>query len=403
MSIRKRDKDYEVRWRVGSTHYSQGGFKYKKDAELFQAKQVTRIRNNTFTPPSSARITMADLSHEWLTSKEISPRTHSDYEQILASLILPVWADIRLDQVRPEAITQWVTTLKKTHSPARVRKIFTIFKQTLDYAVMAERIETNPATRANTLGGATFLPKTRQEKRHRYLTPDEVISLAEQFPEYTTMIVVMAFTGVRFGEATALQVRDVDQLRSRLLIQRAFSEVRGTLTIGPPKSGKAREIPLPRFTLDLLTDITTQATKSNDLLFKAAKGGPIRYRRWREKFDAAVNRAGIQDLKPHDLRHTYAAISAQAGVSPKALQVAMGHSDIRLTMDTYVGLFQSDIDTHGSALNAIGESAIEGTCTQNVPKTQTIGTPSMEPPRGFEPRTYALRVRCSTPEAGEKS
>jgi len=71
------------------------------------------------------------------------------------------------------------------------------------------------------------------------------------------------------------------------------------------------------------------ACESNDsLLFTAQKGGPLHYSRWRTFFDRAAAAAGLEGLTPHDLRRAYATLSTQTGVGPKALQAAMGHSDI---------------------------------------------------------------------------
>ena len=102
------------------------------------------------------------------------------------------------------------------------------------------------------------------------------------------------------------------------------------------------------------------------LLFTAQKGGPLHYRRRRTFFDKAPDGAGLQGLKPHDLRRTYATLSIQEGVRPKALQAAMAHSDIRLTKDTYAGVFELDEDDHAARLSAAAEKAPEEKCSQNV-------------------------------------
>ena len=122
------------------------------------------------------------------------------------------------------------------------------------------------------------------------------------------------------------------------------------------------EVPIPQFLSSLLDEIISASDSTESLLFTAAKGGPIHYARWRnEFFDKAVRSAGIQSHTPHDLRHTYASVSIQAGVGPKALQVAMGHSDIRLTMDTYAGLLESDKDDHAARLDAAAANVVSQT------------------------------------------
>ncbi len=74
-------------------------------------------------------------------------------------------------------------------------------------------------------------------------------------------------------------------------------------------------------------------------------------------FDKVAIANGLEGLTPLDLRRTYASLSIQAGVGPKALQAAMGHSDIRLTMDVYASLFEEDKDDHAARLSAAAKGA----------------------------------------------
>ena len=102
---------------------------------------------------------------------------------------------------------------------------------------------------------------------------------------------------------------------------------------------------------------------------------------------------GLDGVQPHDLRRTYASLSIQAGVGPKALQAAMGHSDIRLTMDIYASLFEEDRDDHGSRLSDAAEEAFAKKCSQNV-RTLPLNEPETWSHLGDSNwRTYALRVR----------
>jgi len=183
--------------------------------------------------------------------------------------------------------------------------------------------------------------------------------LAESAGASELMILVMAFTGVRFGEVTALQVRDVDLLRNRLFVQRAWSDVGGRLVEAPPKSKKAREIPIPTTLREPLHKLVTNLRGPEALLFSTKHGAPLRYSNWRQDvFDPAVKAAGLHGLTPHGLRHTYAALVVQSGANPKVLQSTMGHSDIRLTLDTYGGLFGDDLDTLVAGLDKAIRGAV---------------------------------------------
>ena len=238
-----------------------------------------------------------------------------------------------------------------------------MLNQVLEWAVADGLIGNNPVTRAKELAGKRgLLPAVSKDRENKYLTHEQVHALANAVDRYSLMILVMAYTGVRFGEATELRVKDVNLVTKRLHVRRAVSDVRVRLTVGPPKSGEPREIPIPEFLIGPLSVIVGGASRSSDLLFTSVKGAQIRYSRWRSDFfNKAAADSGLADVTPHCLRHTYAALAVQAGANVKVLQKAMGHSDIRLTLDTYGGLFGDDLDALAASMD---EAA-----TQRVPST----------------------------------
>lgn len=348
---------FKVRYRVGKKQYAKSGFTTKKDARAYEAEQLRRMRAGTWTDPQAAKVTVQSVFDEWIVAKRITERTRSDYRELWDNVVAPTWAMVRLEHVTPTKVTQWVTDLSASCSAARTRKAFTVFSQLMDWAVADERLPISPVVRAKALAHGSLLPRRGPKGQKRFLSHGEVATLADNAAEYRLMLLVMAYTGVRFGEAIALQARDVDLLRGRLLVQRAFSDIRGRLELGAPKAGKAREVPLPDLLRAPLGDLLARMTSPEDLLFTAEQGGPVRYSRFRAfVFDPAVKASGLGGLTPHGLRHTYAALAVQAGANPKVLQEAMGHSDIRLTLDTYGGLFGDDLDALGASLNEAAES-----------------------------------------------
>lgn len=356
---------FKVRYRVGSKQYAKSGFTSKRDARAYEAEQLRKIRAGTWTDPQAAKATVQSVYDSWIVAKRVSERTRSDYRELWDNVVGPAWATVRLEHVSPTRVTQWVTDISGIYSPGRTRKAFTVFSQLMDWAVADERIPLSPVVRAKALATGSLLPRSRPKGQKRFLSHAEVDTLAECAGEARLMLLVMAYTGVRFGEVTALQARDVDLLRGRLLVRRAYSDIRGRLVLGPPKSGQARELPLPSLLRGPLADRLAAMGDPKGLLFTAEKGGPVRYPRFRKDvFDPAVKAAQLTGLTPHGLRHTYAALAVQSGANPRVLQEAMGHSDIRLTLQTYGGLFGDDLDALGASL---GEAAERGAQRADVP------------------------------------
>jgi len=103
-------------------------------------------------------------------------------------------------------------------------------------------------------------------------------------------------------------------------------------------------VPVPQFVLDELS-IQCRGKAHGDLVFPGRDGGylprPKSSTGW---FQAAVKRAGIQKITPHDLRHTCASLAVSAGVNVLALQRMLGHTSAAMTLDTYSDLFDDDLD-----------------------------------------------------------
>jgi integrase len=163
---------------------------------------------------------------------------------------------------------------------------------------------------------------------------------------------VLGYTGLRWGEATALRVCDIDLGRRRVDVRRAFSDVGGKIILGTPKSHLARTVPLPRFLVAELAALV-EGKNPDDLVFTTASGTVLRLANWRQGvFLAARKLAGISDrFRIHDLRHTAAALMVQAGYPPKMLQAILGHASITTTLDLYGHLYPGDMDKYADRLD----------------------------------------------------
>lgn len=365
MSVQRlSDRNYKVRYRVGSKQFTKSGFETKSQAKAWEAAQLKKVKDGSWTDPKGGSATVLSVYEQWIEGINVSDRTRSDYRELWQSVVGPQWAFTQLRHVTPSAITAWTRTVTSHYSASRVRKAFTVFNQILDWAVSDGLISHNPAFRAKEMSGKKgLLPSVPRDRENTYLNHEQVRALADASGDYSLMILVMAYTGVRFGEVTELRVKDVNLVTRRLHVRRAVSDVRGRLVVGPPKSGEPREIPIPEFLVERLSEVIEAASRPTDLLFTTASGTQVRYSRWRSGFfNPAVKVTGLTGVTPHSLRHTYAALAVQAGANVKVLQKAMGHSDIRLTLDTYGGLFGDDLDALAQRMD---EAASQGAFPKN--------------------------------------
>jgi integrase len=182
----------------------------------------------------------------------------------------------------------------------------------------------------------------------RFLTAQQVHNLAEAIPDpYSTLVYVLGLGGLRWGEMAALRRSRCDLLRSRLNIVESLADVNGKLYFGPTKTYGSRSIALPPFLRDRLAEHlhgeTAGGRTPDALVFTAPDGSPLRNSAFHKRFwTPAVRAAGLEALRPHDLRHTAAALLIAQGAHPKAIQSHLGHSSITVTLDRYGHLFPDD-------------------------------------------------------------
>src|SRR5258706_5473692 len=123
------------------------------------------------------------------------------------------------------------------------------------------------------------------------------------------LVLLLGYTGLRWGEATALRVCDIDLDRRRIDVRRAFSDVGGRIVIGTPKSHQSRTVPIPRF-LAVEIGKALEDKRPDDLAFTASGGTLVRLSNWRRAvFLPARCQAGLSSrFRIHDLRHTAASL-----------------------------------------------------------------------------------------------
>jgi integrase len=252
-------------------------------------------------------------------------------------------------------------------SAARKKQIYRVLCSILDLAVEDGRLPRNPAKSAS---GSTkgMTPKASTHRTHRYLSHKQLHAVADSIhPDSRALLLVLGYAGLRWGEATALRVQDIDLLRSRLNVRQAASDVAGVLTYTTPKNHATRTVPMPAFLRAELEPLL-DGKSMTDLLFTAPQGGAWRNANFRSRrFDKAVAAAGLQSLTPHELRHTAASLAVQAGANVKAIQRMLGHQSAAMTLDVYADLFDSDLESVATRLDsAVSELRADSVRTEAV-------------------------------------
>jgi integrase len=337
-------------------------FGRKADAQQWLNRQISDQITGTWTDPALSVVTFGALAERWLSTKATrSPKTVAGYRSLLDTLVLPRWKDLPLRDIRFDDLQVWITDLSvggsmrfegKGLSASRVRQAHQLVGAVLKFAVKAKHLPANPAERVE-------LPRL-PEIEQRYLTHEQLHRVAVASGRMRTLVLVLGYCGLRFGEAAALRVSDVDVKARRIQVRRSVTYVRKTgLVEGPTKNHNARTVPVPAFVTRLLaTEIGNRDEAV--LVFPSADGGHLTPGQARYGFTKAVSAVGdLERVRLHDLRHTCASLAISAGANVKVVQRLLGHKTAVLTLDRYGHLFPDDLDAVASAFDAAAQSAAD--------------------------------------------
>ncbi|MEU0532982.1 tyrosine-type recombinase/integrase [Amycolatopsis tolypomycina] len=347
----------------------------KAKAEERQAELTASLAAGTYIDPDHAKVTVGEMAEKWLTTRhDLKKSTWWKYRGLLDNHVLVRWGDLPLTAVGREDIALWVAELIRAKSdggsglgPSQARHAYRVLAMVLEWCVPT-RILSNPAR------GVT-LP-IRPEAEHVYLTYEQVEMLAEASGRLRTkydrptasaeankaLILLLAYTGLRWGEAAALRVGRVDLDKRRIRVVSTFFEVGGVQHEGLPKNGKRRTVSIPASLVPELRRVIG-GRPDDALVFTTARGGSLRSHNWRTReFNPAVQAAelDIAGLTPHKLRHTAASLAIAAGADVKVIQQMLGHSDAAMTLNIYGHLFPDRLDEVADVLDARRTAALAG-------------------------------------------
>ena len=348
-------KRYRVRYRTPNRRQTdKRGFRTKREAELYLAEVETTKAAGGYIEISASRVTIGTLGAEWLAGQsQLKPSSLRSIQIAWRMQVQPVFGNVPVGDVRHSQVQKWVTEVAASRSPTTVIRAFGILAGILDVAVKDRRIPSNPARGVN-------LPR-KTPKEHRYLSHQKLNDLAEHAGEHGTLILVLGYTGIRWGEATGLRVRDIDLTRRRINVSVNAVEVGNEIIIGTPKTYKRRSVAFPSFLTDLIAQ-QCAGKRPDDLVFATANGNHVRRATQGERtwFKSALKAAKLESMTVHDLRHTAASLAISSGANVKAVQRMLGHASAAMTLDVYANLFDDDLDSLANRLDDAARISVVG-------------------------------------------
>ncbi|MEU2052995.1 tyrosine-type recombinase/integrase [Streptomyces bungoensis] len=303
-------------------------FATSTDADRWLMRKRIEIEEGRWLDPAEGQTTLRDCAARWLAAvaPQLKHKTQASYRSLINSRINPALGDRELSSLRPITVTEWVAAMRTDGlSASRIRQAYRVLSQIMASAVDNDRIPQTPCR-------GVRLPRMPQTEPH-IVTPLEasrIVGHAEKPHDLLTAL--LAFAGLRVGEAFALRRSDVDLAGCLLLVDENLAEANGALVFDTPKSHQKRVLRLAPSLAKRLGAYLDQLPGGDDaLLFTMAAGKPLRYNQWRKAFfDPAVSVAGLTDVTPHDLRASHGTwVADRYGVMTAAHR--LGHSNASVT------------------------------------------------------------------------
>ena len=331
------------------------GFATRKAAADFLRERVTQVQRGEHVAPN--KVTVVEHFDQWLDGLRKEPSTIASYRKNVRLHVTPHIGALRLEQLTGTRLTKLYRHLEQSGrvdgqgglSPRTVRYVHTIIHAGLKAAVRDGLVLANAADKADPPSA-----KAAAAPEMKFWTAPQLRSFLGHDPEHELAMAwrLVANTGMRRGEALALQWRDVDWATGRLSVRRSVTAVKTKgageqLVTGKPKSGRARVVDLDPTTLAALrayraqrAEISLPLAKDDALVLGTVDGATRHPERFTRAWSAAVERAqrdlpDLPAIRLHDLRHTHATILLGAGTPVKVVSERLGHASATITLGVY--------------------------------------------------------------------
>ena len=350
---------YKIRFYIGvdpltgkALDSSKGKFKNREQAKDALSKIEFQIREGTYRKKQAK--TYQDLYDLWVVQYERSVEESTFVKTIglFRNHILPAIGMYKIDKINfkvcQEATNQWADALKN------FRAVKSYAAKVIDFAIKHDLIQTNPFALVEITikkNNARFEDEN-DDKIENFYTKEQLLEFLdcmkkEKNDKVYAFFHLLAFSGMRKGEALALTWKDIDFTKNEIRINKAISRGKNSrLYLKPPKNGKSRTIKMYPETISILKEWKKQqreeclmlgfnSNQPKQLVFSNEKNGFFQPTKTRDWLEHVLNKCDFPKITTHGFRHTHCSLMFEAGATILEVQDRLGHKDVKTTMNIY--------------------------------------------------------------------
>ncbi|HEP6041417.1 TPA: site-specific integrase [Streptococcus pyogenes] len=291
--------------------------------------------------------TFKELSHLWLETYKLTvkPQTYDATVTRLNRHIMPTLGNMKVDKITASDIQMLINRLSKYY--VNYTAVRSVIRKILQQGVLLGLIDYNPAR-------DIILPRKQPnaKKKVKFIDPSDLKSFLEhlessQHKRYNlyfdaVLYQLLLSTGLRIGEACALEWGDIDLENGTIAINKTYNKNLKFLSTAKTQSGN-RVISVDKKTLRSLKLYQMRqrqlfnevGARVSEVVFATPTRKYFNASVRQSALDTRCKEAGIERFTFHAFRHTHASLLLNAGISYKELQYRLGHANISMTLDTY--------------------------------------------------------------------
>lgn len=369
-SVAKKGRVYYAVYRLPgqkNPKWERAGLTHKEAADLLKIRMGEVAAGKAATGSTPFAVYAREV---WLPGYKAEKKRRStvqDAEAILTNHLIPSFGMTPIEQIKPQHLRKYAEKklngsapiavqddtavkfkpVKTTLAPNTVKNHINLLSNIFRMALDDERIAANPCVLVKRPQRADD-----EDDELKVLTREQVEQLVAAVPKrWRTFTALLAFSGLRIGEACGLREQDLLIASNEVHVRRAISRGKD----GAPKTKRAkRKVPVPSWLMDALVEQSQQTPANCKWVFNSAPGTArfVDADNYRSRvFAPACEEVGLEGITPHSLRHTYAArliarkdaAGNSDSVNPKLLSYLMGHATVGFTLEVYGGLYPEDI------------------------------------------------------------
>lgn len=313
----------------------------REDAEAHLVKLLHQLNIGDFVEPS--KLTFGGFLDRWLQESSLGDESKEWYRMVVDKHIKPILGNVRLDKLSPLHIQSYFRRVQRLDgkgdslSPNTLHGHFRVIRAALNQAVEWGLLSKNPAKRAK--------PPKRTQSGGRALSPEEFLrfyAIAENM-RYGPLYLIAIATGMRQGELLGLRWDSVDLDAGLISVNQALKKPGRNPKFGEPKTPKSRRlVRIPEHAVPVFEKLKARYEEEREfyvedrgLVFCTKSGNPVAKTDIDRRLKILLEKAGVQRIRFHDLRHCNATWLLLKGVDLKTVQEHLGHADPNTTIQIY--------------------------------------------------------------------